>query len=1244
MIDAKRLLADLKRLRRRLDDDLREHHSASPGRAAVQAEWQAARDAGRTADTLETFWTAALDQAAVHWLLAVTFLRFLEDNRLLDRPLLAGAGERGELAAERQRAYFRKHPHHSDAEYLLDALDGAAGLPGLSGLFDRGHNPLFRLPLSGDGAMALLAFLRERGDDGALRHDFTDAAWGTRFLGDLYQDLSEDARKRFALLQTPDFVESWILDRTLDPAIAEFGWDRVRMIDPACGSGHFLLGGFARLLAGWQRHHPEMPPAAQAQRALDGVAGVDLNPFAVEVARFRLLLAALRAAGETRLAAAPDFRIHLAVGDSLLHGRHFGAQGDLGAVGPGFQRVRRHAYAAEDTAELDRLLGRQYHAVVGNPPYITPKDPAMRDAYRGIYASCHMKYGLGAPFTERFFDLAQTGAPDQAAGFVGLIVANSFMKREFGARLIEAVLPQLDLTHVVDCSGAYIPGHGTPTAILFGRNRAPVEGVVRTVRGIRGEPSAPDDPATGLVWSAIVAQADHAVSASEFISTEDTSRAVLAGHPWNMGGGGAADVQAIIEEDRPILTSIASEVGIASVNGDDDAFTFNDRNAAIRTGLYNLQALVIGDKVRDYRISADISAVWPHGPDFEVRALDTMPDVARHLWPARTTISKRKKFGTPMLDRGLSWYEFQELYPSKLRTPLTITFAFVSTHNHFVLDRGNKVFNRSAPVIKLPANATEEDHLGLLGLLNSATGCFWIKQACHSKGGQGVNEGAKAEAWERFIEVTGTRLEYFPLAANPPLDLARALDTQAQRLSANLPAAVCARATPIAAGLAAARAEAEAARTAMVALQEELDWRCYRLYGLLDDAPEHPDPPPLRLGERAFEIAMARRIAAGTLDTAWFTRHRSTPITDLPAHWPVDYRAVVERRLALIEPVPGLPAPQASAIQIIERPEYKRRWAAPAWEDGEREALRTWLLDRLEAPAFWGQPALQSTRDLADLARRDPEFTAVAGLYAGHAAADLDALVAQLVAREAVPFLAALRYSATGQRKRLDWEAAWDLQRQEDAIDAALADERGNRLRSAWAGANPRGAEEAPEDWAARMAAGLPALGLAVDAAMAAEAKRRKLAEVGPIPVPPKYRTPDFLHADFWRLRGGLDVPKERFVSFPGCARDPDGTLPVLWAGHGYPARAAALAAWYVDRREGDNWPAQRLAPLLAGLLELVPWLRQWHNGRDAESGLRMGDYYAEFVEGEARELGLTLADLRAWTPPAPARRGRVRA
>lgn len=94
MVDAKRLHRDLLR-------DLREQHAASPQRAAAQAEWQEAFDARRTADTFETFWTAAIDQAAVHWILGVVFLRFLEDNRLLDRPFLSGPGERLELAQAR---------------------------------------------------------------------------------------------------------------------------------------------------------------------------------------------------------------------------------------------------------------------------------------------------------------------------------------------------------------------------------------------------------------------------------------------------------------------------------------------------------------------------------------------------------------------------------------------------------------------------------------------------------------------------------------------------------------------------------------------------------------------------------------------------------------------------------------------------------------------------------------------------------------------------------------------------------------------------------------------------------------------------------------------------------------------------------------------------------------------------------------------------------------------------------------
>ena len=93
-------------------------------------------------------------------------------------------------------------------------------------------------------------------------------------------------------------------------------------------------------------------------------------------------------------------------------------------------------------------------------------------------------------------------------GFTGQITANSFMKREFGKKLIEAFFPRVDLTHVIDTSGAYIPGHGTPTVILLFAINGPIASTIRTVMGIRGEPSTPDDPAHGPVWSAIVGQID----------------------------------------------------------------------------------------------------------------------------------------------------------------------------------------------------------------------------------------------------------------------------------------------------------------------------------------------------------------------------------------------------------------------------------------------------------------------------------------------------------------------------------------------------------------------------------------------------------------------------------------------------------------------------------------------------------------------------------------------------------------
>jgi hypothetical protein len=546
----------------------------------------------------------------------------------------------------------------------------------------------------------------------------------------------------------------------------------------------------------------------------------------------------------------------------------------------------------------------------------------------------------------------------------------------------------------------------------------------------------------------------------------------------------------------------------------------------------------------------------------------------------------------------------------------------------------------------MAASTTEDEHVGLLGLLNSSTACFWLKQVMANKGGGGIGGGLKSEYWDRIFVFNATKAERFPVAAKRPGELSRALHASASNFVANLPFALCNRAIPSREALDAIRAEADPILAHMVALQEELDWQCYGIYGLVEDAPEHLNPPSLRLGERAFEIYMARRMVAGQLETAWFERHRSAPVTEFPANWSSDYRAVVERRIALIESDP--------TIGIIERPEYKRRWSTPTWEEMERDALRTWLLDRLEDSRVGSakDPRLVSTNQLTDLMRLDGDFMSVAALYVGRTDLDIESLIADLVAKECVPFLSNLRYSETGLRKRNQWEETWDLQRREDAIDAEVMANRNDFLdrahkasKSSWRDVNPGRSGEAPEAYAVRMADGVDAEAVDKETQRLTtdEQRRRKQKEIGQIPVPPKYRTADFQSQVYWRLRGGLDVPKERFVSFPGCHRDADGSLVVIWAGYDHLARARAIAAYYLERKDSEGWSAERLVPLLAGLLELQPWLRQWHNDYDPALGVRMGDYFAEFVREEARGLGMTEAAVAVWTPPAAARRGRRR-
>ena len=171
-----------------------------------------------------------------------------------------------------------------------------------------------------------------------------------------------------------------------------------------------------------------------------------------------------------------------------------------------------------------------------------------------------------------------------------------------------------------------------------------------------------------------------------------------------------------------------------------------------------------------------------------------------------------------------------------------------------------------------------------------------------------------------------------------------------------------------------------------------------------------------------------------------------------------------------------------------------------------------------------------------------------------------------------MPYLAAHRYTDAGLEAHAAWQHTWDLQRREDAGE-----------------------------------------------------------NVGDIPVPPKYAQNDFRSSTYWRLRGKLDVPKERFIAYPGCASDEDGEPVYGWAGWDHAQRAKALVALYQDRKTREGWKKDRLTPMLAGVLELLPWLKQWHDEPMPEYDTTYFEAYDAFLNNELRELELTRDDLREW-------------
>ncbi len=434
--DRTRLTSQLRDHVGKIAADLRDKLRA-PGAARVKAEKLHADE--RVGEDFEV-WTDLLSRrAAVLWVLKSVYVRVLEDRGLLAPGRL--------LDPEAQQLFEKLAPNLGETAFLRWIYrDLASERGGLPELFS--PQPAEIAEPSDERSRALIAFWRHRDADTGAAWSFADERFEGELMGDLYQELDPVVKDRFALCQTPDFVRAFILDRTLTPAIETFGADTVRLLDPACGSGHFLIDGLKRLVAATGEQHKDWARDKVVAHVLDRVVGVDLNDYACALARARLIMTAAELAGVTKLADAGKFHPHVYWADGL---EQVERDEQKPTVQYGlFEKVEEKPRAiltrSDVRAALKKVFEHKFHAVVANPPYIAEADDARREYHREAigkrrrYLSATGKYSLGSPFIERCFQLGLDGA------YVGVITSNNFMKRSFGKSLVQDVLTTVDVS------------------------------------------------------------------------------------------------------------------------------------------------------------------------------------------------------------------------------------------------------------------------------------------------------------------------------------------------------------------------------------------------------------------------------------------------------------------------------------------------------------------------------------------------------------------------------------------------------------------------------------------------------------------------------------------------------------------------------------------------------------------------------------------------------------------------------
>ena len=509
-------------------------------------------------------------------------------------------------------------------------------------------------------------------------------------------------RKEQGIYYTPTYIVDYIVRSTLGELLKgkDVDAERIKILDPACGSGSFLIKAFDVLNEHYLQNDKNY---SQTQLDLttgtaftrkvkilqDNIFGVDLDKQAVEIAQLNLLLKI--AEKGHRL---PLLERNIRCGNSLVS--------DANVAGD-------KAFKWEEQFnEIMREGG--FDVAVGNPPYVRQEELSEIKPYlEANYESYQGTADLFVYFFERELKILKED------GYFGMIVSNKWLRAGYGKNL-RRLLTGFWIEEFIDFGDLKVFADATiyPCIMIMRKIRKPNPKIrickMETLRfGSLGE---------------------YIRNNSFFIDQNE-----LTENEWNIQKTEANELlKKIRSSGLPIEEYVGVRIYRGIVTGLNEAFEIDrkKRDELMSEDSRNqelIEPFLTGAEVKRYSIRSKNKYVI-----FTRRGIDILqyPSVLRYLEQFKKELSPKKSKEQEIGRKPgkYEWYEIQDSidYYKEFEKP-KIIWGNLATRASFSLDEKNG-FYVNAPACILPSSSRY-----VLGILNSKLMSYFLKSICAERQG-----------------------------------------------------------------------------------------------------------------------------------------------------------------------------------------------------------------------------------------------------------------------------------------------------------------------------------------------------------------------------------------------------------------------------------------------------------------------------------------------------------------------------